>query len=85
MMDHYGWGYGLVSGLFSLLLIALIILAIVALVRYLGHQTEGFGKGGRRQTRAEEILAERFARGEIDEEEYRRRSSLLRGGPPPTS
>ncbi|USA02076.1 SHOCT domain-containing protein [Streptomyces lydicamycinicus] len=31
---------------------------------------------------AEQILAERYARGEIDEEEYRRRLVTLRGAPP---
>ncbi|GAA3165299.1 MULTISPECIES: SHOCT domain-containing protein [Streptomyces] len=31
---------------------------------------------------AEQILAERYARGEIDEEEYRRRLATLRGEPP---
>ncbi|PYC75864.1 hypothetical protein C7C46_23370 [Streptomyces tateyamensis] len=30
---------------------------------------------------AERILGERFARGEIDEEEYQRRLRVLRGGP----
>ncbi|MEU6706080.1 SHOCT domain-containing protein [Streptomyces wuyuanensis] len=32
----------------------------------------------RAPTRAEEILAERFAHGEIDDEEYRRRAETLR-------
>jgi putative membrane protein len=83
MMNHYGgWGFGLLSGLLSLLLIALVILAIVALVRYLGHQTDrtGLFGGPRGTTRAQEILAERFARGEIDEDEYQRRRDHLRGG-----
>lgn len=31
---------------------------------------------------AEQILGERYARGEIDEEEYRRRLATLRGSPP---
>jgi putative membrane protein len=33
----------------------------------------------------EQLLAERFARGEIDEEEYRRRLDALRGTGPVTS
>ena len=44
-MMHYG-GFGLFSGLLTLLLIALVILGIVALVRYLGHQTDQFGRFG---------------------------------------
>lgn len=78
-MDHYGWGGGALSGLLTLLLIALVILGIIALVRYIGHQTDRGTGPGRRPTRAEEILSERFARGEIDEEEYRRRLETLRG------
>lgn len=33
---------------------------------------------GREQARPEDLLAERFARGEIDEEEYQRRLAVLR-------
>lgn len=77
-MDHYGWGGGVLSGLLTLLMIALVILAIIALVRYIGHQADAGPGFGRRTTRAEEILAERFARGEIDEDEYRQRLGTLR-------
>ena len=38
------------------------------------------GAGGARRSRAEEVLDERFARGEIDEEEYQRRRAVLRPG-----
>ena len=31
--------------------------------------------------RADELLAERFARGDVDEDEYERRRELLHGGP----
>ncbi|WP_211266209.1 SHOCT domain-containing protein, partial [Streptomyces catenulae] len=34
---------------------------------------------------AEQILAERYARGEIDEEEYHRRLTTLRGSPSGTT
>jgi putative membrane protein len=33
------------------------------------------------RSRPEQILAQRFARGEIDEEEYRRRVAVVRGSP----
>ncbi len=41
-----------------------------------------FGDRGteERRSRAEEILKERYARGEIDEEEYMRRLNNLKGG-----
>jgi putative membrane protein len=74
--DHMsGWGYGLMA-FSSLLFWALVVTGIVLLVRYLSR-TSGRSPGGDRRS-AERILAERFARGEIDEEEYRRRLETLR-------
>lgn len=80
-MEHHGWGGGVLFGLLTLLLIALVILGIIALVRYIGRSADHASGPGRRPTRAEQILAERFARGEIDEEEYRQRLGTLRGPP----
>ncbi|MGW7367274.1 SHOCT domain-containing protein [Streptomyces sp. NPDC054841] len=86
--DDGGWGWGgwLAMTMVMVLLWTLVIVGIVALVHYLtgahrGHQpgppppSSERGWGGRR---AEDLLAERFARGEIDEDEYRRRLALLR-------
>lgn len=58
------------------LIFATLITAVVFAVRYLsGHR----GLGGSQQARgAEDVLAERFARGEIDEDEYRQRVTALR-------
>ncbi|WP_190823581.1 SHOCT domain-containing protein [Saccharopolyspora pogona] len=66
------WGF-VVTTVSMVLLWVLIIAAIVAVVRYLGRT----GRVERGTGRAEEILAERFARGDIDEEEYRRRLQAL--------
>jgi putative membrane protein len=88
MMWGYGWGWGywLCMGvamvLFWGLVIAAIaaIAAIVAIVRYAGSSrdtsrlTPASG-----QAHPDQVLAERFARGEIDEDEYKRRGELLRG------
>jgi putative membrane protein len=82
MWDHmmtwgYGWGRdGGWFGLMHLLWLALIVLAIVALVRL------GFGRGARGFSRPEEdralaILRERFARGEIDKAEFEERKRDL--------
>lgn len=83
MMYGYGmggWGF-LAMVISSLLFWGLLITGIVVLVRH-------FGAGGRATGTAyptpnpEQILAERYARGEIDEEEYRRRLETLRHGGP---
>jgi putative membrane protein len=78
-----GWGYALgITGM--VLFWSLLILGIAAAARYLGR--------GRREPSsparpgppvAEQVLAERFARGEIDAEEYHQRLDTLRQAGPP--
>jgi len=72
MMFWYGsgmgaWGYALMT-LSMVVFWGLVVLAIVGLVQYLSR---GAAPSGARPT-PDEVLAERFARGEIDEESYRR-------------
>jgi hypothetical protein len=52
-----------------------LVLAIRHLACPRGTAATPSGSG---QARAEDVLAQRFARGEIDENEYRQRLSLLR-------
>jgi putative membrane protein len=72
-----GWGYALMT-VSVVLFWGAVIFGIVMLVRY-------FGRSGRPPVEPrppqspERLLAERFARGEIDEEEYRQRLAVLRG------
>jgi putative membrane protein len=73
-----GWGYALM-GVNSLLFWLLLIAGIVLLARYLGDQHPRITHHPSVPTAAEQILAERFARGEIDDEEYRRRLATVRG------
>lgn len=62
--------------LFLILLLAVLVAAAVLLVRWLG----GSGRGTtppRSQGPALDILKERFARGEIDKEEFEERRRIL--------
>jgi putative membrane protein len=70
-----GWGGWLLMSLTTVAFWALIIFGIVAVFGG-GWRTAG----RRRDDTAEQILAERFARGEISEEEYRSRKSILQAG-----
>jgi putative membrane protein len=72
--DHMsGWAW-VFMGFGSVLLWVALIVGIVALVRHLsGGSPLGFGSRGS----AEELLAQRFAHGEIDEAEYRQRMAVL--------
>lgn len=67
--------WGLLGGLFSLLILALIIGGVILLIRRFTP-----GSGPAPATNAEHILAERYARGDIDEQEYQQRLAVLRGG-----
>ena len=71
---HGGWG-PLFMTINTVLFWGLIILGAIALFRY-------FNRGDRSATSRsapEQLLAERFARGEIDDQEYRQRLDTLRG------
>jgi len=80
--DHVGgWGYGL--GILAMVLFwGALILVIVGMVRYAGRDRGGGypPPTSSQPPRAQEILAERFARGEIDADEYRQRLDVLRHG-----
>lgn len=84
MMWHDGGGWGLagwiVMAVGMVAFWALVITALVLLIRYLARprDTTATPPPAFTQTRAEDLLAERFARGEIDEDEYRQRLSALR-------
>jgi putative membrane protein len=78
-----GWGWFAMS-LNMILFWALVIAAAVLLYRAFGR-----GEGHTRPSSPappspEQVLAERFARGEIDEDEYKRRVATLRTSPPTT-
>jgi putative membrane protein len=76
------WGYGMGwAGMLAMILgylvfWALVVGGIVMLVRYPGHSDQSAGPAS---TSPQQQLAERYARGEIDEEEYRRHLQILTG------
>ena len=87
-MNHGGWmehpGYGMgwggwISVVVAIAVIALVITVIVVAVRYLtdGQAQRGSTSLGHRRD-AEAILAERLARGDIDDAEFRQRMLALR-------
>ncbi|RKT09374.1 putative membrane protein [Streptomyces sp. 1114.5] len=86
-----GWGIGLMT-VSMLLFWALVIFGVVALVRHLGRTALHSPSAPVRpvappqRNPAEQLLAERLARGETDPDEYRTRPDILRGGgEPPVS
>jgi len=67
-----GWGYAVMT-IGVVLFWAVAILGGIALVRHLTRAA-----GAASVSTPEQVLAERFARGEIDDEEFDRRRKALR-------
>lgn len=72
------WGPGWVVGmvLWSLVGLALLVLAVVGIV-WLVRRMDANGSPTRQRQGALDVLRRRYAAGEIDEEEYRRRLAIL--------
>jgi putative membrane protein len=66
-------------GLNSLVFWALAVVAVVAVIALVYSIVSG-PSGGHGPVTPEQILAERFARGEIDEDEFWQRMTTLRAG-----
>ena len=77
-MDDY-WGHGAGNGndvwgfVFMFLMMALVILGIIVLVRYLNH---GAGNSQSGNT-ALDVLKTRYAKGEIDKKEFDEKRKAL--------
>ncbi|HEY5656254.1 MAG TPA: SHOCT domain-containing protein [Myxococcota bacterium] len=72
----WGWGHMVFGSLMMLLFWGAVVLAVVLVVRFLGgsaHRSDSADS----QNRALAILEERFARGEIDKDEFEERKRLL--------
>jgi putative membrane protein len=75
MMHDWGGGWGIILGPLYMVMWVAILAAIIALV------VRWTGLGGQASSRttstARDILDERFARGEIDDDEYEKRRRIL--------
>ncbi len=72
MMNGYGWGgFGLFGIISSILFWAVIILIIVALIRYLGGYRRYEGNDEQvREESSVDILKKRYAKGEITKRQF---------------
>ena len=73
-----GWGWMVGGPLMMILFVALIVALVVLMVRWLGGVGGGTSQGPREKTPLD-ILEERFARGEIEREEFEQSRQTLRG------
>lgn len=69
MWGDYGWGWGMGFGMISVVLFwVLVILGIVILVKWIAGSSSGPSQPPAKT--ALDILKERYARGEIDKQEF---------------
>jgi len=76
-----GWGYGGYGG-YGMMGIGMLVfwIGIIILGIYLFRRNSSHvHRGGQGKTSSMEILSERYARGEIDSEDYQRRKRDLEG------
>nr|WP_282779903.1 hypothetical protein [Nocardia sp. CC201C] len=76
--DHGPSGWGYVGMGIGMLLFWGLVIATFALIVRMTARPDREGKPPVTQTPAEQLLAERFARGDIDEQEYISRLTALR-------
>ena len=75
-MMGYGYGYNMMRGGFGFTIICIIIIGIVLFVAYKLLKNNNVKDLGDRD-KSLDILNERFARGEINEDEYNQKKNVL--------
>jgi putative membrane protein len=70
------WNYGMAGnfgfgGIFMILFWVFIIVGIISLVKWMGNSTGGSGRN-KGDSSALEILKQRYARGEINDQEFKK-------------
>ena len=74
-----GWGMGWFGGIFMIIFWVLIIVGVVFLIKWLVQSPREHSSSGRTDTssRALDILKERYARGEINKQEFEEKKKDL--------
>ncbi len=73
-MGAWGWGGMIIGPIMMIVFIAVIVGAVVLVLRWMGLGGSTVAGGA---NKARHILDERFARGEIDKEDYEERKRVL--------
>lgn len=82
MMGYGDYGYGMMSNgwgwIMMIFILIIVVLGVLVLFRYLQHS--GSATQNNSSSKAIDLLNERYARGELSDEEYKRKKSeILKG------
>ncbi len=77
MIGDLGWGWMIFGPFMMIVFIAVAVVVVVLLVRWLGGPGHGGALHGPPGKTPLDILKERFAKGEIDKEEFEERRRVL--------
>ena len=80
MHDDAGAGFWVMMVMMLVVLVAVLAFLYLLVVRTGGTSGRAHDSGAGESRTADRLLEERFARGEIDEDEYRHRRAILHGG-----
>ena len=73
----WGWGHMIFGPLMMIVFIAVVVVVVVLAVRWIGGSGHGAAAHPPSGKTALDILKERFARGEIDKDEFEERKRLV--------
>jgi putative membrane protein len=76
--NGWGWGGWILMTVVMVVFWALVITAVVLAIRYLTSPRGTGATPAARPSSPEDLLAERYARGEINDDEYQQRLTVLR-------
>ncbi len=76
-MGAWGWGGTIFSPIMDIVFIAVVVVAVVLLVRWLGGRAQGGALHSPPGKTPLDSLKERFAKGEIDKEDFEEQRRVL--------
>ncbi len=76
-MGHWGWGGMIYGPIMMIVFFAAAVAVVVLLVRWLGGPGQGVAHHSPAGKPALDILKERFAKGEVDKQEFEERRRVL--------
>ena len=72
-----GWGMGWFGGIFMIIFWVLVLVGLIFLIKWLIHSTNQARSDDGNANRALAILKERYARGEIDTDEFEEKKKVI--------